>query len=100
MIRIAIVEGGGEVRSHLLEQASIHVGRDAGNDVVLRDGYISGRHGRIRVNEGRVVYEDLSTTNGSVLRRGGRMISIVARPRLGPSHCSDFQMKPLSSSTQ
>jgi putative nucleotidyltransferase with HDIG domain len=79
MIRIAIVEGGGEVRSHLLEQPSIHLGRDAGNDVVLRDGYISGRHGRIRVHDGRAVYEDLNTTNGSVLRREGLLVPVDER---------------------
>ena len=79
MIRIAIIEGGGETRSHLLDQATIQLGRDAGNDIVLRDGFVSGRHGRIRAVDGRVVYEDLRTTNGSVLRREGRLTPVDDR---------------------
>jgi putative nucleotidyltransferase with HDIG domain len=79
MIRIAIIEGGGETRSHLLDRASIQLGRDAGNDIVLRDGFVSGRHGRIREVDGRVVYEDLRTTNGSVLKRGERLVTIDDR---------------------
>jgi HD-GYP domain-containing protein (c-di-GMP phosphodiesterase class II) len=76
MIRIAIMEGGGEVRTHLLQQATIRIGRDQTNEVVLRDNYVSGRHGDLRVSANGVLYEDFVTTNGSLVRRDGKLIEV------------------------
>lgn len=71
MLRIAILEGGREVRSQLFESGPVRLGRDSSNDVMLSDGYVSSRHGELRHDGERLVYEDFMTTNGSLRRRSG-----------------------------
>ena len=58
---------------HLSEDASVVVGREAPADIVIPDGSLSRRHARFSVQGGKVVVEDLGSTNGT--RIGHRRIT-------------------------
>ncbi len=53
---------GGSAR---LPEGEHTLGRREGVDIVLADGFVSGRHGVLRVSETGVMFEDLGSTNGS-----------------------------------
>lgn len=56
------------------------VGRGYGNDLILDDPYVDGRHARIAVDEaGTLVVEDLGSVNG-LATPGGRASRVEARP--------------------
>ena len=57
-------------------------GRRAGNDAVVADPYVSGRHGTIEVGETEVWVTDTGSTNGTVI--GGGKIPVDSRVRLEP----------------
>ncbi len=50
-------------REHVLD-ADVTIGRE-GCDVVLPDPEVSRRHAALRVTDGRLVVEDLGSTNGT-----------------------------------
>ncbi len=61
---------------------SVVFGRRDGNDVVIADPYVSGRHGQIDVTDEGVFLTDLGSTNGTVLNE----VKLVpqVRTKLGP----------------
>ncbi len=78
MIRILVQEGRGERATHLLDGSVVRLGRDPSNQVVIRDRFVSGRHGEIRIGADGLTYEDFVTTNGSRVRRQGKEIPVDA----------------------
>ena len=59
----------------LLRKHEITVGRDAGNDVALRDSNCSRRHCALRIDhEGRVWARDTGSSNGTWLRKSGEIL--------------------------
>jgi len=85
MIRVTIFEHGVErgVREFAPgaeDAVIISIGRHAGNDVALREQSVSGRHGEIRFEPQGVVYEDLRSTNGTVLKRRGVRLPLGPAP--------------------
>jgi putative nucleotidyltransferase with HDIG domain len=79
MIRITIAEADKAARASIFNQSSVSIGRETGNDIVLRDQVVSSRHGQIRFEDSGVTYEDLKTTNGSLLRRQDTITRIDRR---------------------
>jgi FhaA, N-terminal domain/FHA domain len=51
-------------------QSTVTVGRAPDNDLVLADDRVSRHHGRLAVQQGRLVYTDLQSTNGSFVNDG------------------------------
>jgi hypothetical protein len=43
------------------------IGRKEDNQIVINDPYVSSKHAIISVNEGRLLIEDLESTNGTIL---------------------------------
>ena len=76
MIRILVQEGDAERATHVVDRPAIRIGRDPGNDVMVRDRFVSARHGEIRMGAEGLRYEDFCTTNGSRLLRDGREIPV------------------------
>ncbi|MER3495918.1 MAG: DUF2662 domain-containing protein, partial [Armatimonadota bacterium] len=58
-------------------------GRRDGNDLVIPDPYISGRHGVIEVTETEVFITDVGSSNGTVV--GGAKIPTDKQIKLAPS---------------
>jgi len=78
MIQISLVDKQHPRDTYSFAATPVHIGRRSGNDVVLADAGVSARHGRIRLGPEGVLYEDLGSTNGTLLRRGGKTIPVGA----------------------
>ncbi len=70
-----------------VERLPITIGRNQENDIVLPYGFVSGRHGRIVVDNGGFVYQDLKSTNGTYV--DGELVSGQMRVLAG-SGCMVF----------
>ena len=79
MIRVTVTEPGLSAKVSRFNQPIIAIGRDAENDVVLHEPYVSAHHGRLRVADGMLVYDDLLSTNGSLVRRSGVLLRVDER---------------------
>jgi len=73
-VRLLIADGAGGPPGHqVFTGPVIQVGRGPGNNLQFEDGRVSSVHGRIVIEDDRVRYQDLGSTNGSaVVRRGKR----------------------------
>jgi len=68
-IRLSIVDGAGvpmEVDLAVFNKPVVTFGREAGNDIQLSSTYVSRKHGRIRITNGRCIIEDLRSRNGLI----------------------------------
>ena len=79
MIRVTVTEPGLSARISRFNQSNITIGRNVENDVVLREPFVSAHHGRVQIADGTVVYEDLLSTNGSLVRRNGTLLRVDGR---------------------
>lgn len=72
---ILIVEGDTPKKYRFnKEDKSIFLGRVFTNDIILNDKLISSIHGRIEKKKDTYFYEDLMSTNGSIIKRDNQNI--------------------------
>lgn len=76
MLRVEFTRADGTPEVRDFDTSSVRIGRDAANDVVVPDPIVSNFHGELRVTGHGIVYHDLRSTNGSLVRRGDRLIRI------------------------
>jgi transcriptional regulator with GAF, ATPase, and Fis domain len=82
-IRIEVVSGAEAGTVVEPEGDVIKIGRAPGNDLVLPEAHVSGEHARVVVGADTVTLEDLQSTNGTAIVRGGeRLVLGDAAPRL------------------
>lgn len=62
-----------------LQGATVRIGRAADNELVLDDDRVSRHHGQLGTRQGRLVYADLGSTNGSYVN-GTRVREIALGP--------------------
>jgi predicted component of type VI protein secretion system len=67
----------GRTHEHAFHQLPIRIGRNALNDLVIDDDFVSQWHGAIRSEDHRLTFMDLGSTNGSSLN-GKRLPKDVA----------------------
>jgi pSer/pThr/pTyr-binding forkhead associated (FHA) protein len=79
MIRVTVTEPGLSARVSRFSQTIIAIGRDGQNDVVLREPSVSAHHGRLRIADDMLMYDDLLSTNGSLVRRSGVLLRVDQR---------------------
>ncbi len=69
--RLRVIQSGGDGRLRpgmiLPLQPETSVGSQAGNDLILRDRYVSGHHARLRWDGVSWWLEDLNSTNGTYI---------------------------------
>jgi FHA domain len=80
---------GEELTVKLIPHQTLHVGRDPGNDLVLRDPKVSRRHAEIVFEKGFFVVHDLESANGTFIN--GKRIRVAplangAEIKLGNSY--------------
>ena len=66
-----ISDGGGERLQRTFSKEHILIGRAESNDFVLRDPRISSLHGQVILREDSYFFQDLQSTNGSMVESGG-----------------------------
>jgi len=71
MLHLEVTQGLAAGHTFDLPGEVVRVGRAPTNDVVLEDLHVSSEHLRIVMQPGRVVLQDLRSTNGTTLVRGG-----------------------------
>jgi hypothetical protein len=90
MAKISFFGVDGEEKSYTLHpQLTLRVGRDPGNDVVLRDPKVSRRHAEIVFERGFFVLHDLQSANGTYVN--GIRVNVApltngSELKLGSSH--------------
>ena len=90
MAKISFFGADGEEKSYTLHpQLTLRVGRDPGNDVVLRDPKASRRHAEIVFERGFFVLHDLQSANGTYVN--GIRVNVApltngAELKIGNSH--------------
>jgi hypothetical protein len=66
-------------REFVVRAASVRIGRDSDNDLVLLDARVSRWHGLLAARQGGLVYTDLGSTNGSFVN-GVRVREVALGP--------------------
>lgn len=66
-------EGGAAVLTRLLGREPLYIGRSPGNDLVIEEATVSGRHLVLTRVDGGVAIEDLGSRNGT-FRKDGRRV--------------------------
>jgi pSer/pThr/pTyr-binding forkhead associated (FHA) protein len=65
---VQILEGGRAGDVFPLTSGELSIGRDAGDVSFPQDHYVSARHARIVVGEGKIVLSDVGSSNGTFVR--------------------------------
>ena len=65
MIKLYVMDGVDEIQSIELPGDTLYVGRSSGNQIRMKDGYVSGSHLKIVEKGDRYFVEDMGTTNGT-----------------------------------
>ncbi len=92
MARVSFIAADGTERDMQLDATrTLNIGRDPGNDLVLRDPRVSRRHAEIVFDKGFFILRDLGSANGSFVN--GKKISVAplidrAQIKLGNSRGS------------
>jgi pSer/pThr/pTyr-binding forkhead associated (FHA) protein len=69
-----LLEGGGVGEVFPLKKGENLIGRETGDVTFPFDRYVSGRHARIDVIEGRITLTDLGSSNGTFIRITGPLV--------------------------
>lgn len=76
---IDVRQPGRAAERHGLRSGTMRIGRAEDNDLVLVDDRVSRHHGQLAARQGRLVYADLGSTNGSFVN-GARVSEIALGP--------------------
>ncbi|HZN92982.1 MAG TPA: ATPase, T2SS/T4P/T4SS family [Myxococcales bacterium] len=80
MLLVTVAEKGGGSQQIQFEKAQVTIGRLEGNDIVLSKGNVSKYHSRLVAHEGKIVIEDLKSTNGTFVNKKRIAVKQVVRP--------------------
>ena len=78
MIVLEILEGSTAGNVFKFEDYTITLGRAESNSLVLPDYHLSGQHGQIFVEGDHLIYRDLRSTNGTIIKRGDEFLPVNA----------------------
>ncbi len=67
---LTVISGPDEGKTANFNQGNVSLGRDPRNDFVLSDGFVSGRHAELVLNNGKVWFRDLKSRHGSTVVMG------------------------------
>lgn len=79
MMVLEVLEGNERGRRFTCVRQQALIGRSPNADIQLSDPHLSAEHGLVLREQGRFIYRDLRSTNGSMLIRGGTR-RVVAAP--------------------
>jgi 3',5'-cyclic-nucleotide phosphodiesterase len=67
-VRLSVISGPDAGKRATFKSSRISIGRGPGNDFALRDGLVSQHHGELLVDGEALVYRDLQSRHGSLVR--------------------------------
>jgi pSer/pThr/pTyr-binding forkhead associated (FHA) protein len=67
MAKLVVILNGAMVGNHFIDKGRVTIGRRSGNDIHLDDPSVSKEHAVIRTVGNDHIFEDLGSTNGSIL---------------------------------
>ncbi|MCB9532861.1 MAG: HD domain-containing protein [Myxococcales bacterium] len=79
MVRLSVISGPDAGKRATFNSAKISIGRGPGNDFALRDGLVSQHHGELVVNGDAIVYRDLQSRHGTLVRLNDLTINLHDR---------------------
>ena len=71
---------GARKQSRVFPADTVTIGRGRDQSIILDDDGVSRNHARLEIADGKVLFEDLGSTNGSLLNGTQRIIRIDWRP--------------------
>lgn len=86
-IRVTIKEQSNKLRSQLFQKGMVVIGKNSTSDLQLNHQLVSRQHSIVRINKGEIEYEDLQSTNGSLIngeRISTRPLTPSDEVRVGP----------------
>ncbi len=95
LLMLTVVSGPDAGRSLSFRKARVAIGRDAANDFMLTDGFVSNRHAEFVVEGDQVVFQDLKSRHGSLVIRNGVSTKLQNREsvsRLPVKDGAEFQI--------
>ena len=75
-IRVSVKDQSNNSRSHLFQKGMVVIGKNNTSDLPLNHPLVSRQHSIARINNSELEYEDLKSTNGSLIN--GERITIRA----------------------
>ena len=75
-IRFEVIKGADAGLVFQSDALSLSMGRSPGNEMILGDQHISGKHGVVSLDGETYFFRDLNSTNGSAVQRGDQLILI------------------------
>ncbi len=81
MVGIALETANSSGEEREFRQPTIRIGRHPANDIVVSNATVSSSHGEIQTTPAGVIYHDLHSTNGSLVRRGTALLRIAGEQR-------------------
>gem|GEM_PF-5573599 len=61
---------------HDFQRTVVRIGHHSENELALKDRSVSAHHGEIRLSADGLIYRDLRSTNGSIVRRAEQLIRV------------------------
>jgi sigma-B regulation protein RsbU (phosphoserine phosphatase) len=83
--RLIVIEPNGTRRAVIVTASPFRIGRQAGNELTLRDGRVSRQQAQIVIENGRLMLEDMDSRHGTFVN-GEKIL----RHELKPKDCIDF----------
>ena len=78
-VRLSVISGPDAGKRATFKSGRISIGRGPGNDFALRDGLVSQHHGEIIVEAERLVYRDMQSRHGTLVRLNDVTINLHER---------------------
>lgn len=66
-IRVTVKDQSNDLKSHLFQKGMVVIGKNTASDLQLNHPLVSRQHSIARINRDAVEYEDLQSTNGSLI---------------------------------
>jgi len=79
MIRLSVISGPDAGKRSTFTTTRVSIGRGPNNDFALRDGLVSQNHGEVVLVDERLIYRDLRSRHGSLVRLNDLTVNLHDR---------------------
>lgn len=98
-VRLTVSDGPETGKSIVFSRRRVAIGRGPENDLVLRDGAVSKRHGELEKTEDGYLYRDLKSRHGTLVKLGGISVNLHNHKRPQEIAINDNAQLTLGKST-